>query len=50
MVFFEGLRQFPVFTALTAIFAYLIACIVYRLYLSPVASFPGHPLAAMTWL
>ncbi|PLN80209.1 cytochrome P450 [Aspergillus taichungensis] len=48
MVFFEALGQFPVVTALTAIFAYLIACMVYRLYLSPVASFPGHPLAAIT--
>ncbi|GFF63204.1 cytochrome P450 [Aspergillus udagawae] len=49
MAFFKGLSQLPMFTAVTAIFAYLIACMLYHLYLSPVAAFPGHPLAAVTW-
>ncbi|OJZ88942.1 hypothetical protein ASPFODRAFT_42057 [Aspergillus luchuensis CBS 106.47] len=50
MALFEELSPSSVVTiALTLLLAYLIGCAVYRLYLSPIASFPGPPLAAVTW-
>ncbi|PYH29500.1 cytochrome P450 [Aspergillus neoniger CBS 115656] len=50
MALFEELSPSSVATiTLTLLLAYLIGCAVYRLYLSPIASFPGPPLAAVTW-
>ncbi|RAK87019.1 cytochrome P450 [Aspergillus costaricaensis CBS 115574] len=49
MAFVEELSPLSVTGVSTVFLAYLVVCIVYRLYLSPIAAFPGPPLAAVTW-